>query len=130
MSSSGAEKEKILVVEDETTIREVCQRTLMSQGYPVDMASNGAAAKDMIKEENYDLIVIDIKTPIINGKQLFEYIKETYPKLADRVVFTTGDVMSNDIQYFLEQSGRQFLLKPFTPDELSAVVREALSRLH
>jgi DNA-binding response OmpR family regulator len=65
----------------------------------------------------------------MDGKQLYHYIEERYPQLADRVIFTTGDVISEDTQSFLERTGRPFLLKPFSPDELGALVRENLRRL-
>ena len=54
MSSSSVTKRKILVVEDEPRIRQVCRRILTSQGYRVDFATNGAAAEDMLMEEDYD----------------------------------------------------------------------------
>jgi CheY-like chemotaxis protein len=82
----------------------------------------------MLMQEDYDLLLIDIKTPVMNGKEFYRNIKGRYPKLLDRVIFTTGDVISDDTQGFLKQAGRPFLLKPFTPDELQAIVRENLSR--
>ena len=128
MEISSAGLKRILVVEDEPGIRQVCQRALTSQGYHVDFATNGATATDMLMEEDYDLLLIDIKTPVMNGKEFYRNIEARYPKLQDRVIFTTGDVISNDTQSFLEQAGRPFLLKPFTPDELQAIVRESLNR--
>lgn len=128
MSSSSVTKRKILVVEDEPRIRQVCRRVLTSQGYHVDFATTGADAENMLMEEDYGLLLIDIKLPVMNGRQLYQYIKDKYPKLINRVIFTTGDVISNDTQGFLKQTGRPFLLKPFTPDELKAIVRETLSR--
>lgn len=130
MSSSSVVKGKILSVEDEPGIRQVCQRALTSQGYQVDFAGNGVAAESMLMKENYDLLLVDIKTPVMDGKQLYHYIEDRYPELAKRVIFTTGDVISNDTQNFLKQTGRPFLLKPFSPDELRALIRETLSRLH
>ena len=128
MEISSAGVKRILVVEDEPGIRQVCQRALTSQGYHVDFATNGATATDMLMEEDYDLLLIDIKTPVMNGKEFYRNIEARHPKLRDRVIFTTGDVISNDTQGFLEQAGRPFLLKPFTPDELQAIVRESLNR--
>ena len=129
MNSSSARKEKILVVEDEAEIRKVCHRALTSQGYCVDFAANGAIAEDMLMKKDYDLLIIDIKTPVIDGKQFYQYLENRYPKLPNRVIFTTGDVASNNTQGFLRQTGRPFLLKPFTPDELKAIVRETLEQL-
>ena len=128
MEISSAGVKRILIVEDEPGIRQVCQRALTSQGYHVDFATNGATATDMLMGEDYDLLLIDIKTPVMNGKEFYRNIEARYPKLQDRVIFTTGDVISNDTQSFLEQAGRPFLLKPFTPDELQAIVRESLNR--
>jgi len=129
MSSSSVTKGKILAVEDEPGIREVCHRVLTSQGYRVDFAGNGVAAESMLMNADYDLLLVDIKTPVMDGKQLYRYIEKRYPQLADRVIFTTGDVIGEDTQSFLERTGRPFLLKPFSPDELRALVRENLRRL-
>ena len=129
MSSSSGVKGKILSVEDEPSIRQVCQRALASQGYQVDFAINGVAAESMLMKADYDLLLVDIKTPVMDGKQLYRYIRRRYPQLAERVIFTTGDVIGSDTRSFLEQTGRPFLLKPFSPDELRALVRENLWRL-
>ena len=81
----------------------------------------------MLRKQDYNLLPIDTKTPVMDGKQLYQYIEDKYPKLINRVIFITGDIISNDTQGFLKQIGRPFLLKPFTPDELKAIVRETLS---
>ena len=128
MSNSSGVKGKILSVEDEPSIRQVCHRALTSQGYQVDFAQNGVAAESMLMKGTYDLLLVDIKTPVMDGKQLYSYIKKRYPELADRVIFTTGDVANDDTQSFLEREGRPFLLKPFSPDELRAMVRGTLGR--
>ena len=120
---------RILVVEDEPAISDVCQRVLTSEGFEVDIAVNGEVARDMLGEKDYDLCLIDIRTPRMNGKQLYQCIQEKHPKLIDRVIFTTGDVMGGDTQSFLEQSGRPFLPKPFTPDELKTIVSETLRQI-
>ena len=126
MNNSGAGVKRILVVEDESAISQVCQKVLTSEGFEVDIAINGEVALDMIEEKQYDLCLIDIRTPVMNGKELYLWLEEKHPKLASRVIFTTGDVTSGDIQSFLEQVTRPFLPKPFTPDELKTKIREAL----
>jgi len=129
MKSSSAEVKKILVVEDEPAISQVCLRALTSEGFEVDIAVNGEVALDMLGKKVYDLFPIDIRTPVMNGKQLYQCIQEKHSKLIDRVIFTTGDVTSGDTQSFLGQSGRPFLPKPFTPDELRMIVRETLRQI-
>jgi DNA-binding response OmpR family regulator len=126
LSNSSSVRGKILSVEDEPSIRQVCHRTLTSQGYQVDFAVNGVVAESMLMKGDYDLILVDVRTPVMDGKQLYRHIKKRYPELADRVIFTTGDVANDDTQSFLEQAGRPFLPKPFSPDELETIVRESL----
>lgn len=129
MKNSSAGVKRILVVEDEPGISEVCQRVLTSEGFEVDIAVNGEIAQDMLGKKDYDLCLVDIRTPVMNGRQLYQCIQEKHPELIDRVIFTTGDVMSKDIQVFLGQAARPFLPKPFTPGELRTIVRETLRQM-
>ena len=129
MQKSGGKRIRILVVEDEPVISRICSQTLRGEGFKVDIAANGSIAEDMLGEKEYDLVLIDIRTPVMNGKQLYQSIVERHPDLASGVIFTTGDVLGGDTKSFLEQSGRLFLPKPFTPDELKTIVGEALRRI-
>ena len=125
--SSGVKR--ILVVEDEPAICEVCQRALTSEGFEVDIAVNGDVAQDMLREKDCDLCLIDIRTPVMNGKQLYQVILEKHPKLVKGTIFTTGDMIDGYTQRFLELTRRPFLSKPFTPDELKTVTRETLREM-
>lgn len=129
MEKSGASIKRILVVEDEPVISELCQRIFTSEGFEVDIAINGRVAQNILEEKQYDLCLIDIRTPEMNGIELYQWLKEKYPQQVDRVIFTTGDVMDGDTVTFIEQTGRPYLPKPFTPDELKAIVREALKQI-
>lgn len=104
----------------------MCQRILTREGFEVDIAVNGRVAQGMIEKRQYDICLIDIRTPEMNGTELYQWLQKKYPRLAKQVVFTTGGVLDEKTMPFIEQSGRQFLPKPFTPDELIAVVRKAL----
>ncbi len=130
MDSCGTGQDKILVVEDEAGITQVCQRTLIPEGYQVDTATNGAIALNMLLQEDYDLVIIDLRMPVMDGMQLYQYIEDRRPKLMNRVVFATGDVMSTATEQFLQQTRRPFLLKPFTPEQLKAMVRQTLKQMH
>ncbi len=129
MKTPDANVKRILVVEDEPAICELCQRVLTGEGFEVDIAVNGKVAQDMIEEKQYDLFLFDIKLPVMNGRELYQWLKEKHPKRISRVIFTSGSVLSEDTQLFIEQTGRPFLPKPFTPDELKAIVRDALKKL-
>lgn len=129
MKNSSASVRRILVVEDEPSISQVCLRVLTSEGFEVDIAVNCKIAQNMLVGKDYDLCLIDIRTPVMNGKQLYQWVNEKHPKLLNGVIFTTGDLISGDIESFLEQAGRPFLPKPFTPDELKTIVRETLRQI-
>ena len=128
MKKSDTGVKRILVVDDEAAICQVCRRALTSEGFEVDIAANGEMALGMLREKEYALILIDIRTPVMNGKELYQFIIEKHPELAERVIFTTGDVLGGDTQIFLEQASRPFLPKPFTPDELQTIVKETLAQ--
>ena len=118
----------LLVVEDEPSICEVCVRTLTSEGFEVDIAVNGEAGERKLEKKAYDLILIDIRTPVINGIELYEWMERKHPELSKKVIFTTGDTIAKDTQYFLEGTSRPFIPKPFTPVALRATLKEALEQ--
>ena len=129
MKKPGAGVKRILVVEDEPAICQVCQRALTNEGFEVDIAVNGDVAQGMLGEKDYDLCLIDIRTPVMNGRQLYQVIIGKHPKLVNGTIFTTGDVIDGYTQRFFELARRPFLPKPFTPDELKTIVRETLREI-
>jgi len=128
-SHDSSSVKTILVVEDEPAITDVCRRVLTNEGFDVDIANNGKVAQEMIEKEEYNLCLIDIRTPIMGGEELYVWLLQENPQMARRVIFTTGDVMGGETTGFIERSGRPFLPKPFTPDELIAKVKEALKEI-
>ena len=129
MKRTVAGVKRILVVEDEPEISKLCQRVLSDEGYEVDIAGNGRVAQDMIEKRQYGLFLIDIKLPLMNGRELYQWLKEQHPEQISKVIFTSGSVPGEDTQLFIEQTGRPFLPKPFTVDELIATVEETLKQM-
>ncbi|GAH53052.1 unnamed protein product [marine sediment metagenome] len=129
MKNSSAGAKRILVVEDEPAICELCRRVLTGEGFEVDIAVNGKVAQDMIEDKKYDLFLIDIRLPEMDGKELYKWIHDVHLELINRVIFTTGSVIGGDTQTFLEQTAKPCLDKPFTPDELQTIVTETLRQL-
>lgn len=127
MESSGNNGVKtILVVEDESNIVKLCWKTLTGEGFEVDIAANGRVAQGMVERKRYTLCLIDIRTPEMDGMELFHWLEDRHPEMLNKVVFTTGDTMRGQTSRFIEQSGVPFLPKPFTPGELQTVVSNAL----
>ncbi len=124
MKNSSSIGKEVLVVEDEPSIGQVFLRVLSGEGFNVDIATNGGIALKMVQQKQYDYCLIDVKTPAMNGLEFYMWLQEQHSALANQVLFTTGDTSFGETRRFLEESGRPFLPKPFTPDELIAKVRE------
>ena len=130
MKTPDTDARRILVVEDEPGICTLCRRVLTGEGFEVEIAVNGKVAQEVIVDEaQYTLVLIDIRTPAMNGMELYQWLQEEHPALTEMVVFTSGSVMGGDTMAFVEQTGRPFLPKPFTPEELTAIVRETLKEI-
>ena len=129
MKSTKSDVKRILVVEDEPAIGELCRKVLSKEGFEIDIAVNGKVAQDMIEKQEYNLYLFDIKLPEMNGKELYQWLEEKHPQLTGRVMFTTGSVFSGDTLRFMELTGRPTLPKPFTAAELITIVRETLQEI-
>jgi DNA-binding response OmpR family regulator len=116
---------KILIIEDEFCIREMCRLALGDEDFQVDIVENGEMAIKM-KVTEYDLFLLDIRMPTMNGIDFYEQLKAEYPWLLNKVVFTTGDLMNNDVVTFLKTTGRPILPKPFGIHELKTMIRTTL----
>ena len=128
MSDAAGGKKKILVVDDEVIINNICRAVLEVEGFDVDTAADCRIAQEMINRNHYDLCLLDILIPEMSGRQLYQWLLETHPQLATRVIFSTGSAMDERIKKFLEKSGRPLLPKPFSIDELIGITQEAMRR--
>jgi two-component system NtrC family sensor kinase len=95
----------------------------------VVLAEHGAAALEAIAADPpYDLIITDLRMPELGGREMFERLKRERPEVAERIVFSTGDTVRGDTLQFLESVGRPYLRKPFTLNELRAVMAATATR--
>jgi two-component system NtrC family sensor kinase len=117
---------RLLVVDDEPGIRDVLETILGNQGYLVTCATNGLEALDCLKGQHFDLIISDMCMPEMDGERLYETLREKNPKLADRILFVTGDVVSARSRTFLERTGSRWLTKPFNIRDVEEMVAGSL----
>ncbi|APV45122.1 Response regulator receiver domain-containing protein [Dehalogenimonas formicexedens] len=116
---------RILVVEDEYSISEICKRTLTADGFDVSLATDGHIALRLISEQDYDLILVDVKMPNMTGIEMHYRLTNENPEAARRVIFATGDVFGDTLDA-VAASGCLCLSKPFSPAELRCKVKQAL----
>jgi two-component system NtrC family sensor kinase len=103
----------VLVVDDEPELLQLCTALLQSAGFAVETAGGGERAIDAISRRKFDVIVCDWKMPGLNGIQLHEHLCAANVLAASRMIFMTGDVISDTFQEFLSRTGRTCLSKPF-----------------
>jgi putative nucleotidyltransferase with HDIG domain len=118
--------EKILVVDDEEMIRDLCYHILSAEGYQVSMAPNGPAALEELAHNPADLLITDIKMPGVDGLELFERVKKTGHDIV--TVFITGHGTLDTAIEALMRGVDGFVLKPFTEGELLGTVDRAITR--
>lgn len=128
MEEIRQKRKKILVVDDEPLIGSICEEFLTNNGFSVEVATNGDMAQSKLEKEEFDLCLLDVKMPIMDGTQLYRYIERSNPELVNKVIFMTGDVLSDKIAEFLTKTNRPHLAKPFTLDDLQAIVNQAMLR--
>jgi len=116
---------RILVVDDEPTITEFVSHALKREGYSVDVAGNGEDALQMAAKGDYDLFVLDIMLPGIDG---YELCRRLRLKTAASVLFLSARDTELDKVVGLEIGGDDYLAKPFGMRELIARVRALLRR--
>ena len=124
---AAAASGNVLVVEDEDPLRDALTEVLHGLGHRVVGARTGSEALSRLRERTWDLVMLDLRLPDVDGQSLWERALAPNLRLADRVVFMTGDIMSAETQGFLAEARRPFLLKPFTMEEVGRVVSEVLA---
>lgn len=113
---------RVLVVEDEQVIRNFLQEAMRSlYGCMVDEAADGHEGLALVAEHEYNLILSDVRMPVMSGPEFYLKLKETHPAQAARVVFVTGHMGQNPLQEDIERWGVPVLAKPFTLDRLARV---------
>lgn len=115
---------KILIVEDEVSISNLIKESLSDAGYLCFCAFDGIQAADMVEQKRYDLVLLDIMLPEINGYELLEYIRP----LGIPVIFLTARSDVRDKVKGLKSGAEDYITKPFEIAELLARVETVLRR--
>jgi DNA-binding NtrC family response regulator len=117
---------RILVVDDEDVILTSCTRALGGNGRDVETVNNGAAALERIAGGNYDVVLLDIMMPGMDGLEVLQRVKESHPDI--EVVMVTGLSQIDTAVRSMKLGAFDYLPKPFDPDELAVVVDRAIER--
>ena len=103
----------ILVIDDEASVRVALQRYLASRGHEVETTASGKEALARMREDAFDAVIVDMRMPDVSGEQLFQELKARDASYAERVIFTTGQLVDDSVRTFLASTGRPCVPKPF-----------------
>ncbi|MDZ7725428.1 MAG: response regulator [candidate division KSB1 bacterium] len=122
MNQSG----HILVIDDEEVIRSGCQQILEADGYHVDLADNGKSGLELIRKNDYDLVLTDIMMPEMDGMQVLDELQKMDSRTVSIVI--TGYASIESAIDAGRKGAFDYIAKPFDPDELSTRVERGLKQ--
>lgn len=120
------DKQKILVVEDEEALAFGIEFNLMQEGYSVTIAKDGKEAVELINKNNFDLFILDIMLPFLDGFEIAQYIREKDPQIP--ILILTARTKKEDKIKGLEIGVDDYLTKPFHLEELLLRIQGMLKR--
>jgi len=117
---------KIVLIEDETSVVSFIKKGLQEKGYEVSVAFDGPTGVSLVQENDFDLVILDIMLPGMNGLDVCKEIRKTNKNVP--VLFLTALGTSENIVLGLENGGDDYLVKPFKFIELVARIKSLLRR--
>jgi len=122
ISLARLNKLKVLLVEDNEFNRMVAEDTLKETipGMQIATAVNGQEAVDLLREQMYDVVLMDILMPVMDGLAATKAIRNTLPEPARsvKIIAMTANVLQEDVQQYFDAGMDAYVSKPFNPDEL------------
>jgi len=115
---------QILVVDDETAMRESLQDWLKEDGYEVGMAASGFEALEMAEKRNWDVVLLDLKMPEMDGLETMRKLKEIVPEA--EIVMMTAYATIDTAVHAMKEGAFDYLVKPFDPDEIEMQIKKIL----
>jgi len=117
---------RILIIDDDEDIRKVLKTILEDEGYSADTAANGKEAIRKSYRKIYNLALIDVKLPDMEGIKLLKRIKDTVPKMR-KIILTGYPSIQNAIEA-VNQGADAYIVKPFDMDKVLATIKEQLKK--
>ena len=117
---------RLLIVEDEKDVADALFRGLLRNGYAVDVAENGEKTLEAIEVNDYDLLILDLNLPDIDGLEICRLVRDKFPSLL--ILILTARGKQKDIVNGLDNGADDYLIKPFHFQELLARIRALFRR--
>ena len=115
---------RILVVDDDPTVLKSCQRVLEAEGFDVYLVPSADKALEAMRNDDFSLLLVDIKMPQRDGIYLMTEIKKEWPHIP--IIVMSGYDTEQTVQQAMESGAASFIAKPFTPTELLNALQKVL----
>ena len=117
---------KVLTVDDSPSVRKMVEFSLKTKGYVMGSAGNGQEALDLLGQEPFDAIVLDVNMPVMNGLEFLEKRMENDAFAAIPVIMLTTEGQDEDRDKALSLGATAYIIKPFKPSQLLDLLEEFL----
>lgn len=117
---------KVLTVDDSASVRKMVEFSLKSKGYVMGAAGNGQEALDLLAQEKFDAIVLDVNMPVMNGLEFLEKRMENDAFASIPVIMLTTEGQDEDRDKAMALGATAYIIKPFKPSQLLELLEEFL----
>ncbi len=125
---SAARPSLVVLVEDDDDLRRILALSLTSAGYEVQSEADGAAGLEAVQRLAPDLVILDSALPYLDGPDVCRRLRSDPTTAAVSIVIVTGRSSSDDLQRGLDAGADDYVVKPFSPDQLLGRIEAVLAR--
>ncbi|HBI37693.1 MAG: hypothetical protein A2015_15675 [Spirochaetes bacterium GWF1_31_7] len=119
---------KILVIDDEEALRSNIKKLLVIMGFAVDSAENGEEGYELIHNNSYDLVICDVKMPVMDGKELLKKVRANESKKFVQFIFLTSNIDLDEIRSGMLLGADDYVTKPFDNKDLLLTIKKRFER--
>lgn len=119
-------EEKILVIDDDTAIRQACVEFLNAQGYKVFSAESGEEGLDVLKQQQCDIVITDLKMPGIGGLDVLKHVRENHPH-TEVIIITAYGTIENAVEA-MKMGAYNYITKTFDIDEFDLMIKRCIEK--
>jgi DNA-binding NtrC family response regulator len=120
-------KDRILLIDDDVNFTKIFSGILKDEGYDATVTNTGAEALEILEEEFFSLLIIDIRLPDIDGIELISKINKTDPDM--RKIILTGNPSLDNVQQALKKGAHDYLIKPVKLEEIKKTIKTQIDQL-
>lgn len=121
--------QKILIVDDEVELGQTLADILQESGHELVLVDNGQKALDLLNKESVDMIISDLRMPVLDGPGLYRALEAYKPEYLSRIMFVTGDTLSIPVRDFLNQYALEVIEKPYSAQDVRKGIHQMYTNL-